>query len=194
MKINVGYSVKSIDKALKQIEEYCKGLKTITKTFFQRCADKIVQLANERLNTIGLDYGIVAEIKNGWQPIRKEGESYILENTADRSVYIEFGVGQVAESDPHPEAGKDGYLYNKPSKYKKFDFGEGKTVWWFKAPKSGIDIVDDDRYRLDSMRTSKGIIIKTAGQPAYMYAFNAVQDFIDQELYVDIAKQLLKGL
>lgn len=193
--IKVGYSEKSIDEAIKQLREYQKRLQSIIPTFFQQCADKIIQLANEKLNGIGLDYGIVAEIKKGWQPIKKKDDNtYVLENTSDRSVYIEFGVGQIGEEEPHPEAGKTGYQYNKPSKYKKFDIGEGKTVWWFNASNSDIDIINDDRYRLDSMRSSRGIIIKTAGQPATMFAFNAIQDFMDGAMYVDIAKQLLKGL
>lgn len=194
MKISIDYDIKSIDKAIKQIELYQKRLNSIIPTFFQQCADKIVSIANENLNTISLDYGIVAEIKNGWQPIRKDGDKYILENISDRSVYIEFGIGQVGEEDPHPVAGRAGYLYNVPSNAKRFDFGEGRTIWWFRATNGYIDILNNDKYRLDSIRTRRGIVIKTAGQPATMFAFNALQDFIDGEMYVPIAKELFKGL
>lgn len=198
MKINIGYDTKSIDKALKKIEEYQKRLKSIIPTFFQQCADKIISIANEKLNTVGLPYGVVAEIKNGWQPIKKiDKNTYVLENTSDKSVYIEFGVGQVGAENPHKLSGEQGYQYNMPSKHKWSNPYSGETQWYISfRSKADIDLAETYYEPLTEPKytTRSREYIRTSGQPATMYAFNAVQDFMDNAMYVDIAKQLLKGL
>jgi hypothetical protein len=181
MKIQVGYTKKSIDKAIKQIDEYQKRLKNIIPTFIQQCADKIVAMANERLNYVGLDYGVVAEIKNGWQPLQKvDDNNYVLLNTADESVYIEFGVGQVGAGNPHDLAGADNYQYDVNH--------HGAMGWEFKKTNGNVDILE--KYRL----YDDGLIIRTVGQPATMFVFNAVQDFKDKNLGEPIWQALIKGL
>ena len=191
MIIEIDWSPKSIDKALKEIQQYQKRLNALMPTFFEQCADRIARLANERLNYVGLEYGVVAEIKNGW---RYDKNNRILENTSDKAVYVEFGVGQVGGEERHPAAQETCYQYNVPSKYKRWDMATGQTVWWFSAPIGSTDIINTDEYRLDSFRGGKGIVIKTAGQPATMFLFNAVQDFIDGEMYKPIWQELIKGL
>lgn len=196
MKINIGYSTKSIDKAIKQIEEYQKRVKSIIPTFYKQCGEKIVQFANERLNGIDLPYGVLAEIKSGWQPVKKKDDNtYILENTSDESVYIEFGVGIVGEQSPQAkkEADEAGYKYNLPSPSKYAGKHHDENTWrFYVSNKSEIDLIDGN---YEEWQTKDGRIkIITRGSQGVMYAFNAIQDFIDSEAYVDIAKQLFKGL
>ena len=189
--IEVGLSKSSIEKAIKDIEQYQKKINDLIPTFFEKCADAISNLANRRLSSTRFEEGIIADIESSW---KFDKENLILENTSNKAVYVEFGVGQVGGEEGHPAAQEAGYQYNIPSNYKRWDTRTGQTVWWFSAPIGSVDIIDDDKYRLDSFRGGKGVVIKTAGQPATMFLFNAVQDFIDSEKYKEIWKELIKGL
>lgn len=186
MKINIGYSTKSIDKALKKIEEYRKQIVNFIPNFFQACADKIIELANNNLDNTDYYADVKEEIKSHWQPIRKEKNSYILENTSEKSVYVEFGVGMVGEVSPHKNAEEAGYEYDVNAHGNK---GWSFIVWY-------DDMIDLPKgsYKFGYNKKNDYFIVRTKGAPSTMFVYQALQDFIDGEMYVDIAKQLLKGL
>lgn len=194
MRINIGYDTKSIDKALKQIEEYQKKVQGLIPTFLQRCAERIIKRANERLvdegNALGLSSVLIREIQNGWQPptITQTATSAtaLLENTADKAVYIEFGVGQLGAFDSHAEAIDAGYSYDIN--------GHGQNGWkfWVRGNKE-IDIGEAFRDK-EIRHRDNAIEIYTRGQPATMFAFQALMDFRDNKEFVPIMENLLKGL
>lgn len=195
MKINIGYDTKSIDKAIKQIEEYQKKVQALIPTFLQRCAERIIQLANQNIDTrgggIGLGGGIIAEIKDGWyaQPvsITKKGASITIRNRSEKATYIEFGVGQRGASSPHDKASKLYYGYDINS--------HGENGWYFYAHNgdANVDIGSANRdweYELDNGT----IKVFTKGQEALMFAYQAVMDFAQSREPADIMEDLLKGL
>lgn len=202
MKIPVGYTEKAIDKAIKQVEEYRKRFQNLIPDFFERCAEKIISLANDRLSTVQISPTILDGIRNGWQTKKLDDKHFVLENTSDKSVYIEFGVGQVGAENPHELAGKEGYEYNvsntKSGKNTKWSNPySGETQWYISFRSlDDIDIADTYYEPLTEPKYARRSrkYIRTSGQPATMFAFNAVQDFMDNKMYEPIWKELIKGL
>lgn len=196
MKINIGYSKQSIDKAIKQIEEYSKHLVKLIPKFLERCADRLIELANNSLDqrAADIDSGVLSLIRAGWEIEKGSATDYEnsvkLVNKSDKATYIEFGVGQVGAENQPNIASQVGYDYNRPTKYKKLDEQSGKMDWWFRAKDGEVDIAP--KYILAKSENTGGI--KTAGQPATMFLFNAFMDFVEIKAYVPIWNELIKGL
>lgn len=182
--IKVGYSEKSIDEAIKQLRKYQKKIENFIPDFLEACANKVIELANQNIEKYEFDSEIISGIQSGWT--KKKGENtLLLENTNNKAVYIEFGVGQVGAQSSHDDAEKAGYRYdinNHGSEGWGFYLNEGEAV----------DILGG-LYQAEIVGGNR-LHIYTKGSPATMFAFNALMDFKDNEMYVDIAKQLLKGL
>lgn len=195
MKINIGYNTKSIDKAIKQIEKYQKRLKSIIPGFLTLSAKRIVEIANENLDrdggSLGIGQGIIAEIKSGWEilPVEETANGYSIpiRNNTDKATYIEFGVGQIGASEPHKNATEAGYGYDLNN--------HGNWGWSFFVHTNDLRDIDIGKeYRDIEVVRKSGVEIVTRGQPALMYAFNAIIDFKDKEEFLPIIKNLLKGL
>lgn len=195
MKIPVGYSKQSIDKAIKQVEEYQKRLKSIIPSFLTLCAQRIVEIANQNLDrdggSLGIGNGIIAEIKTGWeiQPVEEKGKGYSvsIRNNTDKATYIEFGVGQVGANEPHENAQKAGYGYDLNN--------HGNRGWSFFIHTNDLRDIDIGKeYRDIEIARRSGVEIITRGQPALMYAFNAIIDFKGNKEFLPIIENLLKGL
>lgn len=197
MKIPIGYSVKSIDKAIKQIEEYQKKLNDIVPTFLRQCAEKVQEIASDKLQFVGLGANVETEILTSWEIDDSNKTKVILKNNSQKATYVEFGVGQVGAENPHELSGEQGYQYNMASSHKWSNPYSGETQWYisFKSTED-IDLAETYYEPLTEPKYTKRSrkYIRTSGQPATMFLFNALQDFIDEEMYIDIAKQLLKGL
>lgn len=196
MKIPVKWTTKSIDKAIKEVEKYRKHLVKLFPKFLERCADRLIEIANNSLDqrASDIDSEVLATIKAGWEaqkPIQTtNGCSIKLINNSDKATYIEFGVGEVGGQSENASVGRNaGYEYNLASKAKTTDKKTGQTVWWFKADGNSIDIAKDRR-----LYESESGWIKTAGQPATMFLFNAFMDFVESEAYLPIWNELAKGL
>lgn len=197
MQINLSYNTKSIAKAIKQIEEYRKRLKNLMPEFLTECAKKVQELANEKVKLVGLGVNVENEIISSWT-INKESDKLIsLTNKSEKSVYVEFGVGEVGATQPHPMSGEQGYQYNLSSPHKWSNPYSGESQWYISfhsnedidLPETYYEPLTEHKY---INRTRK--YIRTSGQPAAMFAFNAVQDFIEQKMYVSIWEKLIKGL
>lgn len=195
MKINIGYSTKSIDKALKQIEEYQKKLQSVIPKFLQRCADKIIENVNERLSiegsALGLSGSIIADIQKGWkaQPVTQtaNGHSIKILNETEKATYIEFGVGAIGARSAHKQASQLGYGYDLNN--------HGNWGWSFYVHNDDDKIDIGTQYRdIESIKKDGTIEIVTRGQPATMFAYNGVMDFVAKKEYVPIMEELLKGL
>ena len=199
MKINIGYDTKSIDKALKQIEEYQKKVQDLIPTFLQRCAERIIERANAKIDEFAVGAEIVAEIKDGWyaQPpsITKKGASITIRNRSDKATYVEFGVGAVGESAPHDKAGELHYGYNlqSPSKYAG-RYHDENTWRFYVRNKSEVDLIDGTYEDWETKDGSGRIKIITQGSPSTMFAYNATMDFAESREPADIMEELLKGL
>lgn len=191
MKIHVGYTEKAIDKAIKQVEEYRKRFQELIPNFLHKCGEKIIELANEKIAAYDFDGEIINEIQSGWyiQPVSntKKGASVTIRNRSEKATYIEFGVGQVGATQSHEIADKVHYGYDIQE--------HGNNGWYFYVnPNEGIDILNGLYQAEDLGGKRDRLRVHTKGSPATMFAFNAVQDFMDNKMYEPIWKELIKGL
>lgn len=184
MKIPVKWTTKSIDKAIKEVERYRKHLVNLIPKFLDRCADRVIEIANQKIELFDFDNQIISGIQNGWQKT-KGNNTLLLENTNEKAVYIEFGVGQVGATSKHKNASDAGYEYDINN--------HGQEGWGFYLDADdGVDILSG-LYQ-DEYVGGNRLHIYTKGSPATMFCFNAIMDFIDNKEFVPIMKDLLKGL
>lgn len=123
--ITITLDPKSIDKAIKELEQYKAEIKAKTEMLVSKLVDKGVDIAKMSLLSYGayqtgdlfnsID-GEVAESKTG----KLIGYVRVC---ADYVVYVEFGTGVVGDKSPHPDAqdldydydvndhGEDGWFY-----------------------------------------------------------------------------------
>lgn len=184
--IEVGLSKSSIEKAIKEIEQYQKNVLSAISEILERSADKIISLANERIAAYDFDQEIITGIQSGWEKEKgKDGLSLILKNTNDKAVFLEFGVGQVGQANSHEQAEAAGYEYDKNA--------HGNEGWnFYVGADEGVDIVGG-LYEAQLLGNNR-FRIYTKGSPATMYLFNAAMDFCDKGMIEPIAKQVIKEL
>ena len=191
MKLNIELSVQSVDQAIKTIQfiskQYKNG-KMITE-FLEQVCEWIIKRANSYLNMSDIGELVKIDIRNGWEYIIKDG-SATISNSTDKAVFVEFGVGLVGETRPHPNAknqsSKD-YEYNLPTISK-----DANGMWYFWANNNELDIPrgaivditsfnDYDRngkvvLRGKSGEQGKRVVVGTMGTEGVMYAYNAIVD------------------
>ena len=179
--ININFDKKSIQNAIKQVEQIKKKMNTEVPTaFLRRCLNWVQVRANEYLSSFNIDPKTTNDIKSKWET-DITGSIGKLTNTSDKAVFIEFGVGRIGDVASHPNANSAGYEYNKPSANK-----DGYGKWRFKL---------DDQYGIDLVAgyySQKGDTITTAGSPATLYLYNAMMDLISSGVYKQFWQQALK--
>lgn len=181
MKLRIDISKpNTIKKAIKALETFQKTIldKMVDELLYESC-EAIKDLANERLGASDLNSGLISEIRQGWEPpIKLDKNKYLLRNVG-RGYMIEFGVGAVGEGTyntvlPNVQLPIN-YEYNIPTQYKNID-----GSWIFKVKDlSTLDIKEE--YVMP--RPNGDVIyqedktIRTKGQPATMFLYNAILDF-----------------
>lgn len=186
MKITVGLSPKSIDKAIKQVEWYRKHFVRLIPKMLSRFADRVAELANEKIEGFDYDAETIAGIKSGWVKEDSEGGLLVtLSNTYEKAVYIEFGVGQVGEQSPHKSAEEAGYDYDRNA--------HGNKGWAFQSKEgSPVDLQRKD-YKVFYKNNSE-FWIRTRGSGSTMFLYNAAMDFVDKKEFVPIVEEFLSGV
>lgn len=176
--------LRTLDKALKQIEQYQKRLRELIPDFLKACAETVRDMANNIVDTLGYDEIIKSGIKNGWLPIEK-GETVVLENAYDKAVYIEFGTGLMGSAHAHDEARESGYEYD----VKK----HGMKGWNFVYDANeGLDVlnVDENNFtRLTKGKKAGMVIVHTVGAPASMFLYQAATEFAERKVYERVWKE-----
>ena len=186
MKIQVSLNQKSIKDAIKQLKNTKKQLKgEMLNEFYKKCYDYFVSQANFYLISSGLGDLVIAEIQSSWEYIKLgnlliEGQPKVykgiqIRNTAEKAVYVEFGVGIVGEGNKHPNAEQTDYQYNVPSD-SKFPIDD---AWRFKAYEDELDI--PQKAIISHDYTSDGRMrILTRGTEGVWYAHKALMDLRTQ--------------
>lgn len=189
MKINVELNSQSIRKAIEALTTAKKQLQgQMFNELLKRSCDEIKSLANERVMLTDIGYNVKQDIINGWQPVQYTGNTAKwygakLVNQASKAVYIEFGVGIRGQQSPHNNAAETGYQYNLPSDKKLAD-----GSWIFRIE----DDADLD-ISLKNIDSKTAHSVRTKGQMAYMYLYNAIIDFRDRQsakkIWTDIKRE-----
>jgi hypothetical protein len=108
------------------------------------------------------------QIRSSWS-YEPTANGVKIANRAEKSVYVEFGVGIVGKGQPHPEASAEGYRYNVPS-HAKFFGGS----WSF--TKKDLDELDLPKDNVQYEQGRDGIVFLTQGAKGVWYAYNAIVD------------------
>jgi hypothetical protein len=160
-------SLKNTINSLELIKNKIQG--EIFNDFYKRCYNFFVRQANYYLLSSGIGDLVIAEIQNSWS-YKKLKKRFRIYNTAEKAVYVEFGVGVVGEENEHPNAENAKYKYNEPSDSKFID-----GAWMFKAYEDELDI--PQKAIVSSMPKADGRLkILTYGTEGCFYAFNALDD------------------
>lgn len=197
-KININFSVKSIKNAMGNLQKIEDALKNLAiQRFLLKSANRIVELSNLYLMRSEIDIGsqVKDQIIAGWQPPRISDNKVVVENTEDRAMFIEFGVGIIGKQSGYNSntnnANINGYEYDYESGKKKKD-----RSWVFEnTGKSSLDI--KEYYVLNEFDGSDNkMYVRTKGQPAQLYVYNALLDFKEsgeaQRLWNETLSEVLR--
>ena len=192
MKYEANLSSTSLNKVIKELKKQKRLYeKTMVKEFFFECCRKIIEYANENIRDYEIGKNVLFEIMTEWEYVGSfTGHSIVLRNVAEKAAYVEFGVGIVAEGEPHPLAYKVGYEYNVPSVAKMFsstinynmkNFEEG--TWVFYQNLDDLDLplsaLQDRIYFNEPERDRTRMLIRTQGTEPTMFLYKAVLRFVN---------------
>ena len=215
-RVKVELSVKSISETIKKFQFYKKQIRKgdMVNDFLELVCEWIIKRANFYLNASDIGELVKIDIRNAWSYVVEDGKAKIINNankirsTQDESgstqeivplaVLVEFGVGVVGESNPHPNAAEANYKYNlPPRKYVNKDGDITATkddsgMWYFWTNSNELDIrqsaiVDitsfndydrNGKYVLRGRGGEQGkrIVVGTMGSEGVMYAYKAIAD------------------
>lgn len=187
MKIDVELNSKSIKNAIKSIKKQREILtdKAIPE-FMERAAEWIAFEANRILNTADIGAKIKHNITTSWHIRTISPNRIVLYNMSWKAAFVEFGVGIVGQSNPHPNASQTDYEYNLDTPYKYSNGG-----WDFNVnDRTELDIPQDAI--IEEYHGYNGITIYTRGTKGVWYLFNAVENFKmaeEKRLWEEIKKK-----
>lgn len=189
MKINISMSKKSIQNAIKKVNEVKKKIQTeLPKAFLKKCVDRIIELANQNLMAVDIGSSVKSLIQNSWEISEVVDNKIVLSNTAEfekgknLAVFVEFGVGIVGFGNKHTLSNEANYEYNVISD-EKDQFGNWVA---FVDGESSMNIESNYYEKHD---TSSGLLIKTQGSPATMFLYKAWKYFETSGEYKSIWQQ-----
>ena len=171
MKITAELNRKSIQEAKNQLLYVKRVLPQMQRELLEDVALWIINRANMHLNNSDIGENVKIDIRNGWTYYFNE-TGIKIENTTEKAVFVEFGVGIVGQSNSHPQASAEGYEYNVESKAKQDD-----GSWHFFSNEADLDLprsaID---YGLNGKGTQNRMAIYTRGAKGVWYAYNAIVD------------------
>ena len=194
MKIPISLNSKSLQEAIKILEELKSKIPQMKEELLQRTCLAIMQRANENLSNSDLNYGFINEIRSGWKPVERQNDGTYLIRNYGRAYSAEFGIGIVGEGSYKGDV-PSAYEYNMETRYKNSD-----GSWAFRVTNiNTLDITDEnvmERVYTGEKVYEEGRTIMTQGQKAVMFLFNAVMDFIQkkeaQQIWQDIKERHIK--
>ena len=188
--ININFDVKSIKQAIKEIQAVKKKMqKEVPKLFISKCLVWVENRANNYLNGINMDGEVLSDIQSNWNR-KVVGNIGTLTNTSEKAVYVEFGVGRIAQRNPHPQANTENYEYNVQSNSKKPD---GSWIFDAQHKQYAIDL-QEGYYVMFKAENANRAKVKTKGSPANLYLYNAMMDLISSGAYKTLWQETLTEL
>ena len=170
-KITIGLNKKDIEIAKKYILRLKKQIPKMQNEFLENVAQWLINRANMYLNHSDIGENVKNDIINGWEYNFTANGIKII-NKSQKSVFVEFGVGVVGQSQSHPQASEEGYEYNVDSYYKD---RKGTGTWVFKSSLENLDLPRDNvEFAYNESETDYAIV--TRGATGVWYAYNAIVD------------------
>jgi hypothetical protein len=188
--ITIELNPKSIRSAIKKLQNIRNKIPTMVDELLYESCVWIKNQANFYLENSGLNSGFITEIEQGWQPITKRMDgSFILTNRG-RAYSVEFGIGIKGQGTYDGDVPPN-YEYNVKTQYKNRD-----GSWIFRVEDiDTLDIKQENvmpRENTGEVVYEEGRTIRTQGQPAVMFCFNAIVDFKTQNIANKIWEKVKK--
>jgi hypothetical protein len=158
MKIVINpFDPKSIDTALKQVQQYKKDFKAKEQEFVRRLAEVGVRVAQAGFSTA--DYDGVNDVVVSME---KTANGYTVVASGETVGFIEFGTGV-----KYPEWDNTGMDYTPP-KHGTYGKGQGKNPhgWWFRQNDGGRAYHTYGNQPAEAMLTARNEMIERAIQIA----------------------------
>ena len=194
-KINIQLNKASVEQAINHLKFLRSQIPKMMDEFLEFACLWIIKRANFYIDSADLGDIVKLRLRNGWS-YNIVGGTATLSNSVivkkrigygdDRSteevplsVLVEFGVGVVGQTNPHPNANTSGYQYNKDSKSKSFD-----GAWTFFTDEEELDLPTSSLLAHNWYEGERGVdgengrrlIVMTKGAQGVMYAYNALVD------------------
>ena len=186
-KLNINFDTKSLQRAMQEIRKIqWKLIKQIPNAFIERCLKWVKTRANSYLSYTPMSVEVTQDIKDSWH-IEIKNNVGKLTNDSNKAVFVEFGVGMVGQSHPHPKASEENYEYNVKTNYKHSD---GKWVFNAEDKENGIDL-NQGYFYIYQRENSGKVVALTKGSPSNMYLYNAMMDLLTTGIYKIIWKEVL---
>ena len=167
MKITIGLSRKSIDDAIEQLNAEKKRLKQMKIELFEEACKYFLNQANTYIDRRDIGQDLKEELKASWHySISEKGVK--ITNSCEKSAYVEFGVGIVGQSYPHPMADENDYEYNTDTISKQPD-----GSWYFRSAENELNVRQKD---VTVVGGTDELLYHTFGSEGAMFAFDALID------------------
>ena len=169
--IKVQLNEKSIDKAIKELENYKKWLVDKTKEFLKALADEGVQIANTHFAKAVYDGANDVTCS-----VEERGDNKIaVVAVGSATLFIEFGTG-IRYPDNHPEAGKHGMVRGEYG----HKLGKMAKGWRYQGdPGSNGEVITEGKHVGE---------VHTYGNPANMCMYMTVREL--EEKFEEIARRV----
>ena len=155
-RISIGLSEKDIDRAIKELEQYKRGLDKKLQRFTEGLAMLGLREASIRFTTAMYDGVNDVSV---W--LNNSGNAYVIEAKGEAVAFIEFGSGVYHNtSEPYPNPRPEGIVG-----IGEYGDGKGKRRAWFYEGEPG-----------SSGEVQKNGIVKTRGNPAAMPMWYATEE------------------
>lgn len=166
--IKVKLTEKSIDNAIKELNNYKKWLKDCTEKFLQALGEEGVEIASAKFQKAVYDgtNDVSVSLEN------RDEEKVAVVAVGGAVLFIEFGTG-VKYPDNHPEAGKNGFVRGGYG----YHLGRLEKGWRYKGD-PGTNGVPDKNHPGE---------IHTYGNPANMSMYDTVREL--EEHFEEIARR-----
>lgn len=199
MKLSINLDVKSINSAIKQIENIKKLYAyEIPNAFMRVCCEAIKDKANSYIDLLDISDDVKIDIQSKWTIENKTPYIIVLRNSSDKAAFVEFGVGSAGEGSYNPTKEgfemPDNYKYNVDSRHKRYDMQADEFYWGFVEnsldEQRNIPIED-----LAIHSRHGGVYMTTSGTKGAMFLYQAAIDFATsnqpKEIYQRIKAQYI---
>lgn len=152
--IKVKLDPKSIDKAIKELNQYKKDVESKTRLLVQRLTNLGADVARVKIVGMGAYYSgeLLSGVDGYYSPLLNAG---FVKVTNDHVAFVEFGTGVVGKSNPHVNGE---YLSKAAWQYatgpKIFTTQDGRVGWFYPT--------DDGGFRFTEGMQSRPFMYETA--------------------------------
>ena len=166
--IKVTLSEQSINKAIKELNDYNKWLKDRTERFLKELGEAGVEIATAKFKSAQYDgtNDVTVSVET-----REENKVAVVA-VGGAVLFVEFGTG-INYPDSHPEASKNGFVHGGYG----YHLGRMKNGWRYKGD-LGTNGKPDEQH--------PGYI-KTKGNPANMCMYETIREL--EEKFEEIARR-----